>query len=151
MRDAIRLGAVCRNYTPVVGLARHGDAWWVRLSNARAASSEASIEAKVVINTAGIWIDRVNRLATGSAGTVVSHRTAGRELLAAVRSRLSPSGSPHAPNYATHLAPGREGSPALLNDDDGVRIADLRYAAECTRPRAGGVASHCRRSTGRRR
>ena len=26
VRDAIRLGAVCRNYTPVVGLARHGDA-----------------------------------------------------------------------------------------------------------------------------
>ena len=261
VRDAIRLGAVCRNYTPVVGLARHGDAWRVRLSNARAASSEASIEAKVVINTAGIWIDRVNRLATRSAarkvlgtkgahialrlpreyrgrgvisfnragtepvylvpwrqglhymgvtetvhegdiddvraddediewllgelnsllpslqvqrrdilyswagvrpltydpaqpkgtrsreihdlesegmagvlamtaGPVVSHRTAGRELLAAVRSRLSPSGSPQAPNYATHLAPGREGSPALLNDDDGVRIADLRYAAE---------------------
>ena len=261
VRDAIRLGAVCRNYMPVIGLARHGDAWRLRLSNARATAGEVQIDAKVVINAAGIWIDRVNRLATGSAtrkifgtkgahivvrlppecrdrgiisfnragtepvylvpwrqglhymgvtetvyegdiddvratdediewllgelnallpslqvqrhdilyswagvrplthdpaypkgsrlreihdlgsegmpgvlamtaGPVALHRSAGRELLAAVRSRVSPSGSPGAPNYAAHLAPGREGSPALLNDDDRVRIADLRHAAE---------------------
>ena len=34
VRDTIRLGAVCRNYTPVVGLGRNGDAWRLRLSNA---------------------------------------------------------------------------------------------------------------------
>ena len=44
--------------------------------------------------------------------------------------RISPSGSPGAPNYAAHIVPGREGSPALQNDDDRVRIADLRDAAE---------------------
>ena len=261
VRDAIRLGAVCRNYTPVVGLARHGDAWRLRLSNARAAAGEVHVDAKVVINTAGIWIDRVNRLATGSAarkilgtkgahivlrlpkecrdrgiisfnragtepvylvpwrqglhymgvtetvyegdlddvraddediewllgelnsllpslevrrrdifyswagvrpltydpaqpkgsrsreihdlgregmpgvltltgGPVATHRSSGRELLLSVRSRISPSGSPGAPNYAAHIVPGREGSPALQNDDDRVRIADLRDAAE---------------------
>ena len=260
-RDAIRLGALCCNYTPVVGLAHHGDAWRLRLSNARPPAGEAHVDAKVVINTAGIWIDRVNRLATGSTGRkilgtkgahivlrlppecrdrgiisfnragtepvylvpwrqglhymgvtetvyegdiddvrasdddirwllnelnsllpslnaqrgdifyswagvrpltydpaqpkgsrsreihdlgregmpgvlaltggpVATHRSSGRGLLEAVRSRISPSGSPRVPNYAAHVAPGREGSPSLQNDDDRVRIADLRDAAE---------------------
>ena len=261
VRDATRLGALCRNYTPVVGLARSGKGWRLCLSNARATTGEVQVEARVVLNTAGIWIDRVNGLANDSSarkifgtkgahivvrlpeecrergiisfnragtepiylvpwrqglhymgvtetvyegdiddvrtddedvewllgelnsllpslrvrrrdilyswagvrplthdpaypkgsrsreihdlgsegmsgmlaltgGSVATHRSAGRALLAAVRSRVSPSGSPSAPSYAAHHAPGREGSPALQNDDDRVRIADLRDAAE---------------------
>ena len=261
VRDATRLGALCRNYTPVVGLARHGGTWRLRISDAGAATDEVQIDAKVVLNTAGIWIDRVNGLASDSGvrrifgtkgahivvrlpeecrdrgvisfnragtepvylvpwrhglhymgvtetvydgdiddvraddediewllgelnsllpslqtrrrdvlyswagvrplthdpaypkgsrsreihdlrsdgmpgvlavtgGPVATHRSAGRALLAAVRSRIPPNGSPGAPSYAAHLAPGREASPALQNDDDRVRIADLRDAAE---------------------
>ena len=261
VRDATRLGALCRNYTPVVGLAHHGDAWRLRLSNARATPAEVHVDAKLVLNTAGIWIDEVNRLAIDSSarkifgtkgahivvrlpeacrdrgiisfnragaepvylvpwrqglhymgvtetvhegdiddvraddediewllgelnsllpslrvrrrdilyswagvrplthdpaypkgsrsreihdlgsegmpgmlaltgGSVATHRSAGRALLASVRSRVSPSGSPRAPSYAAHQASGRESSPALQNDDDRVRIADLRDAAE---------------------
>ena len=46
VRDATRLGALCRNYTPVVGLAHHGDAWRLRLSNARAAPGEVHVDAR---------------------------------------------------------------------------------------------------------
>ena len=65
-----------------------------------------------------------------TGGPVATHRSTGRELLGAVRSRISPGGSPGTPSYAAHVVPGREGSPALQNDDDRVCIADLRDAAE---------------------
>ena len=261
VRDATRLGARCRNYTPVVGLERQRGAWRLRLSDARAATDEVQVDAGVVLNTAGIWIGRVNRLASDcggrrvfgtkgahivvllpeecrergvitlnragtepvylvpwrqglhymgvtetvydgdiddiraddddvewllgelnsllpslqvrrrdilyswagvrplthdpaypkgsrsreihdlgsdgmpgmfalTGGPVATHRSTGRALLAAVRSRVPPSGSPGDPSYAAHHAPGREASPALQNDDDRVRIADLRDAAE---------------------
>ena len=75
--DAERMGAVVRNYTTAVGLERSGEAWRIRLADTTLADDEAVIEAKVVLNMAGIWIDQVNALAredaprkiTGTKGT----------------------------------------------------------------------------------
>ncbi|MFO0996624.1 MAG: FAD-dependent oxidoreductase [Alphaproteobacteria bacterium] len=68
--DARRIGAVVRNYTPVTGLARatKGDGWTLTLADGRNASEPpVTLTAKVVLNTAGIWIDKVNALAGAGA------------------------------------------------------------------------------------
>lgn len=66
--DAERMGAVARNYTPAVGLTRESDGRWrVELKDALDAGARAAVRAKVVLNTAGIWTDLVNKLATDKA------------------------------------------------------------------------------------
>jgi glycerol-3-phosphate dehydrogenase len=64
--DAERLGATVRNYTAVTALARAGDGWTVTLADPLEPGAAASVQAKIVLNMAGIWIDRVN--ATAGAG-----------------------------------------------------------------------------------
>lgn len=260
--DAERLGAVCRNYTPVSGMHRNGDGHWdLALGDANDADAGASVTAKVVVNTAGIWIDRVNRLAAAApprrifgtkgahivlrlppecaglgvigvnregvepvylvpwrhglhymavtetvfegdeddiraddtdigwlldefnhllpslakthadilytwagvrpltydpafpkgararaihdltdggmpgvlamtAGPIMTHRSAGRELRDAVGARIRPSGAPGQPDYRPVPMGAESSSPSVLNDDDGVRVADLRRSAE---------------------
>jgi len=64
--DAERLGAAVRNYTPVVGLARRGELWELRLADALDEDAEpVTISARAVVNTAGVWIDEVNRRIEG--------------------------------------------------------------------------------------
>lgn len=66
--DAARLGAVARNYTRVTGLV-HDEGkrlWRLGLTDTLDGAS-ARISANVVLNTAGIWIDRVNQLANPNA------------------------------------------------------------------------------------
>ena len=66
--DAERMGAVCRNYSPVIGLARAEDGLWhVSLGSSREPGLSADVSAKTVLNTAGIWIDEVNRLVDSKA------------------------------------------------------------------------------------
>lgn len=68
--DAERMGAVVRNYTILTGLARAtgNDGWALTLADGRdARESPVTVTAKVVLNTAGIWIDKVNALASPSA------------------------------------------------------------------------------------
>ena len=66
--DAKRLGAEVRNHTALRGLDREaGGDWRLTLAD-KLASDEVTVTAKAVINTAGIWIDRVNRMADDSAG-----------------------------------------------------------------------------------
>lgn len=74
--DAERLGAVVRNYTPVVGLRSDADVWTATLADALEPSQEWVVRAKAVVNTAGIWIDRVNALADAGAPRKV-HGTKG--------------------------------------------------------------------------
>ncbi len=66
--DAARLGAVARNYTGVTGLARDEGAglWHLGLTDTLNGAS-AQVSATVVLNTAGIWIDRVSQLANPNA------------------------------------------------------------------------------------
>ena len=65
--DAERLGAVLRNYTAVTGLARAGDGWTLTLADPLDPGATATVQARMVLNTAGIWIDRVNASAGPSA------------------------------------------------------------------------------------
>ncbi|MGE0096036.1 MAG: FAD-dependent oxidoreductase [Alphaproteobacteria bacterium] len=65
--DAERMGAVVRNYTAVTGLRRDGEGWRVSLADSLQPGAEATVKAKVVLNMAGTWIDRVNKLAGDSA------------------------------------------------------------------------------------
>ncbi len=58
--DAERLGAAVRNYTAVSGLERAGEGWRLSLADQLAPGETATVQAKLVLNTAGIWIDRVN-------------------------------------------------------------------------------------------
>lgn len=63
--DAERLGAVVRNYTEVTALKRGGVGWTLALADRLDAGASATVSARIVLNMAGIWIDRVNA-ATGA-------------------------------------------------------------------------------------
>lgn len=66
--DAERLGATVRNYTEAVKLVRdRGEVWSVQLTDRVDPRQEAAVWAKVVLNTAGVWIDRVNATTEGGA------------------------------------------------------------------------------------
>ncbi|MCC7045799.1 MAG: FAD-dependent oxidoreductase [Alphaproteobacteria bacterium] len=76
--DAERMGAVARNYTAVTAMAKAGDGWRLTLADPTAPGATATVVAKLVLNMAGIWIDRVNALAKPGAkrrinGTKGSH------------------------------------------------------------------------------
>jgi glycerol-3-phosphate dehydrogenase len=65
--DAERLGAVVRNYTPAIRLRREGEHWRIALADALDATTTAEVTATLVLNMAGIWIDRVNRVTSEAA------------------------------------------------------------------------------------
>lgn len=66
--DSERMGAVVRNYTEVLGFERTPDqSWRIRLKD-RVDGTEAVAVASVIINTGGVWIDDINRLASTAAG-----------------------------------------------------------------------------------
>lgn len=77
--DAERLGAAARNYTAVSALEKDGDRGWIlTLSDQLRPQDRAKVKARIVLNMAGIWIDRVNALAGAGArrrinGTKGSH------------------------------------------------------------------------------
>jgi glycerol-3-phosphate dehydrogenase len=59
--DAERIGAVVRNYTMVEKLVHIGEQGWsVALSDCLAKDMRIMVRGKMVLNMAGIWIDRVN-------------------------------------------------------------------------------------------
>ncbi len=64
--DARRMGAVVRNYTPLTGLARVGEGYALTIADALdRTQSPVTLSAKTLLNTAGIWIDKVNNLTGG--------------------------------------------------------------------------------------
>lgn len=66
--DAERMGAVVRTYTPVTGMTQAKDGrWTLTLADAQGEEKPATVTARAVLNTAGIWIDKVNSLAGGKA------------------------------------------------------------------------------------
>ena len=62
-----------------------------------------------------------------TAGPVMTHRSAGRQLTDLVRQRIPPSGAPTNPDYTPSRFPGDPDSPALLADGQ-VKLSDLRHA-----------------------
>ena len=65
--DAERLGAVARNYTAVTDMRRAGDGWRLSLADQLQPGATATVGARIVLNMAGIWIDRVNASAGSTA------------------------------------------------------------------------------------
>lgn len=58
--DAERRGATLRTYTAVTGLTQEGGGWTVALEErAPEAEGRASVSAKMVVNAAGPWVDRL--------------------------------------------------------------------------------------------
>jgi glycerol-3-phosphate dehydrogenase len=66
--DAKRRGATISNYTEVIGLDRQTvGSWRVAFRDALDPSQHGALIAKIIINTAGPWIDLVNRMANPEA------------------------------------------------------------------------------------
>ncbi len=65
--DSQRMGAIARNHTAVTSLARKGENWRLGLTDAFDETT-ARVTAKAILNTTGIWTDRVNGLAAESVG-----------------------------------------------------------------------------------
>ena len=75
--DAERMGAVVRNYTPVTGIEPLANGRWaLTLADATDGSASGTVTSKVVLNTTGIWIDRVNSLASDRPSARYSARKA---------------------------------------------------------------------------
>jgi glycerol-3-phosphate dehydrogenase len=70
--DAERLGAVVRNYTAARAMKRTADGWLLTLVDELQPGAVVTVGAKIVLNMAGIWIDRVN---ASAAPTVRKHVT----------------------------------------------------------------------------
>ncbi len=70
-----------------------------------------------------------------TAGPVMSHRSAGRELTSAVARRLAPSRPPQTPDYRPRLPADNANAPALVAGDETTRLTHLGQAA---------VAEHAR-------
>jgi glycerol-3-phosphate dehydrogenase len=70
-----------------------------------------------------------------SAGPVMTHRSAGRELVAHVSRRIAPSRSAAAPDYRPAKFPACTNSPALVADNANVKLSDLRHAVSAERAR----------------
>ena len=78
--DAERLGAVVRNYTAMTGMRRTSDGWQLSLADQLQPGATATVEARIVLNMAGIWIDRVNA-AAGSTGRKYVTGTKGAHIM----------------------------------------------------------------------
>ena len=64
-----------------------------------------------------------------TAGPVMSHRSAGRELAAAVRRKVPPSGAPQALDHRPRLLSEDANAPPLVAGDDRVRLSHLGHVA----------------------
>lgn len=65
--DAEDMGATVLNHTAVTQLSRRRDGIWQGdLSDSQDSGAQARVAARLVLNMAGIWIDRVNDTATGN-------------------------------------------------------------------------------------
>ena len=64
--DATRMGAQCMNYTQVVEIKSGKAKRWQIVASDRA-GNHLELQTDVIVNTAGIWIDKVNQLANPQA------------------------------------------------------------------------------------
>ena len=70
--DAERLGATVRNYTAATRMTSRNDGWEIELADLPSGGT-ATIQASLVVNMAGIWIDQVN----SSSGTSAPRKVLG--------------------------------------------------------------------------
>ena len=64
-----------------------------------------------------------------TAGPVMSHRSAGREMTAAVKRLLAPSRPPQQLDYRPRQLPQEANAPAVVAGDDSVRLSHLGHVA----------------------
>lgn len=72
--------------------------------------------------------DGLPNLFAMTAGPIMGHRSAGREMTAKVAERIPPSASAQSLSYSPRIFPENQNSPPLLDDDTTVKLADLRHA-----------------------
>jgi glycerol-3-phosphate dehydrogenase len=65
-----------------------------------------------------------------TAGPVMTHRSAGIEMVDLVARRLKPSRAPQQIDYSAKLYPDNQNSPPLLDDYPAIKLADVKAAAE---------------------
>ena len=65
-----------------------------------------------------------------TAGPMMTHRSAGAEMVEAVRGKIAPIGPEQPVSYAARRFPENQNSPPLLNDYTSIKMSDLRHAAE---------------------
>ncbi len=65
-----------------------------------------------------------------TAGPVMSHRSAGREMAAAVRRLAAPSGQAQTPDYRPRHLPEDTNALPLISGDESVRVSHLGYVVE---------------------
>ncbi|MEB8385770.1 FAD-dependent oxidoreductase [Rhodobacteraceae bacterium KMM 6894] len=64
-----------------------------------------------------------------TAGPIMTHRNAGREVTASLRASLTPKGTPSAPHYAPHLPLENTNAPRITLDC-AYTLADVRHAVQ---------------------
>jgi glycerol-3-phosphate dehydrogenase len=64
-----------------------------------------------------------------TAGPVMTHRSAGTEMVELVRSRLKPSGPKRPVDYGARKFPSNQNSPPIVDDWTVAKLADLVFAA----------------------
>lgn len=69
-----------------------------------------------------------------TAGPIMTHRSAGAELLAAVKGRIQPSGAARPISYAARRFPENQNSPPLLNHWTDAKLSDVKHVAETEYP-----------------
>lgn len=65
-----------------------------------------------------------------TAGPVMSHRSAGRDMTAAVRRLIAPSGAEQNPDYTPRTLPDDSNALPVIDGDDSVRLSHLGHVAE---------------------
>jgi glycerol-3-phosphate dehydrogenase len=64
-----------------------------------------------------------------TAGPVMSHRSAGREMVARVAAVIAPSGTPAEPDYRPRMLPEHANAAPVVAGDDSVRLSHLGHVA----------------------
>jgi glycerol-3-phosphate dehydrogenase len=85
-----------------------------------------------------------------TAGPVMSHRSAGREMTEAVKRLVAPSGFPQHPNYQPRLLPDDTNARPLIAGDDSVRLSHLGHVVETEHARYLGDILFARTGLGYR-
>ena len=69
-----------------------------------------------------------------TAGPIMTHRSAGPEMVDLVGRTVKPGRAARAPNYAARLFPENQNSPPLLDDFTSIKLSDLKAAAAGEHP-----------------
>jgi glycerol-3-phosphate dehydrogenase len=78
--------------------------------------------------------DGLQNILTVTWAAIMFHRSAARQVVAAVKSRLKPSRAEQTPSYAARRFPENQNSPPVVLHNPDVKLADLRHSAAHEHP-----------------